>query len=173
MKFDLTYKGQPVVSTIKKIVAYRESEKLPAIILWDDEPRSERQLLSYIRSNKHYVYLRFGVACNGNFLLEEIHEKLASRACLNRDQDLKVQEIVKIVQGSKYPFTFIITNCHRIEVDQISWLTGLMIEFDLKGKFIYLLHPDHFSKMITGNRGKDQRIKYFLKRIKSKYAIID
>jgi|GEM_PF-5802107 len=170
MKFDLTYKGCDVVTALKRILG-RDSGKLPAMILWNDEPRSEVKLQRYLSSINHCYFLRFGVACSGAFILDEVYHQLTSRPCNYRIPDLKARAISKLVRNTKRLHIFVVSNCHLIATDQISWLTGLMFEFDFRAKFIFLFHRDHLHKSIHSKGDKDARFQYFLKQIKRKYAI--
>jgi len=64
MKFDYSLKGYDIVKAIKKVLV-NPSDKLPALILWGDEPASMAQLQHYLKSKKQAVFLRLGVTCNG------------------------------------------------------------------------------------------------------------
>ena len=171
MKFDLTYKGCDVVTALRRILS-QDCQKLPAAILWDDEPKSGVKLQRYLSSNRHHCVLRFGVACNGAFILDEMHHQLTSKPCKYLNLDLKARAISKLVRSSKHPFVFVVSNSHLIEANQISWLTGLMLEFDLKAKFIFLFHRDHLHKFIHSKKNKDIRFQYFFQQIKVKYEIV-
>jgi hypothetical protein len=174
MKIDCSLIGHTIVEALKMLFQEANSDKFPMLILWDDEPVSMAQLHRYLKSKKLCVFLRLGVTCNGSFLFDEIYQQLTSRVMSHKDVDIKIREVSKIIKDSKNPYTIIITNGHLIELGQISWLTGLMIELDLQAKFIYLFHSDHFTKRFYSNvEKKDPRLKYFLKRIRNKYAIIE
>jgi hypothetical protein len=105
MKFDLTYKGFDIVKAVKKILD-KEDSKLPAAILWDDEPRSGAKLQRYLSSNRCYCFLRFGVACNGAFILDEMYHQLTSKPCKYLNLDLKVCAICKRPMIFESAFTF-------------------------------------------------------------------
>jgi hypothetical protein len=167
MKIKLAGKGRCITSALEVLTNSKNESVSPVMILWNDSPASQAKLLEYV-SNKGYHLIRFGIACNGAFILDEIYYQLTSQHCNLSNQDLKVEAISKLIQNKKHLSVFVVTHFHLIKGDQISWLTGLIFEFDLNAKFIFVGDKD---RLIQGTSKYDRRFEYFLKQMKLEYEI--
>ena len=107
MKPVLTYQGLDVVCALKKILASQEHERFPVIVLWDDEPSSYNNLMRFVKiEGAIFSFVRFGVACNGNFILDEVYYLLTSLRCRQRNPDQRAHVISKIIRSRNHQFTF-------------------------------------------------------------------
>jgi hypothetical protein len=139
----------------------------PVIVVRRNTPILAFRIQQFFIFSMGATFTRLGVTCT---LVDAISE-LADITRERRPHSLEA--LVQLIVSSKTKLTgshFIIDNCHCMSPDQIFLVLGLMMELERQVQFWFLFPKGHFQRWRSKHSG-DERVRYFLKMIKSKYEI--
>jgi hypothetical protein len=152
MLIDKSYSGFRWKDVYNEIFNSQKRPLSPILIIRDDDPSDEIQLIDAFLEKSNCLYLRLGAILNTLNLDESILNHLDYTA-KRQSHSANFRKIAKIYTDRRVEEKteiIIIDNCHKIVSTNALLIFGLTLELHGIVQFVFLLPRYYKSKIITG-----------------------